>query len=83
MADPRALLATFAHPDDEVFGTGGTLALYASEGVRVSLVCATREAADRPLRRSLDSCPLAQGQATGNELNQTLALLTTGQPGIL
>ncbi|MHB1413651.1 MAG: PIG-L family deacetylase [Chloroflexota bacterium] len=42
MAGPRALLATFAHPDDEVFGTGGTLALYASEGVRVSLVCATR-----------------------------------------
>lgn len=38
----RSLLAVFAHPDDEAFGTGGTLARYAAEGVRVSLVCATR-----------------------------------------
>jgi len=31
-----------AHPDDETFGMGGTLALYASQGVEVHLVCATR-----------------------------------------
>ena len=31
-----------AHPDDETFGTGGTLAYYASQGVEVHLVCATR-----------------------------------------
>lgn len=36
------LLAVLAHPDDETFGTGGTLALYARRGVRVYLVCATR-----------------------------------------
>lgn len=36
------LLAIFAHPDDESFGTGGTLARYAAAGVRVTLVCATR-----------------------------------------
>jgi len=36
------ILACFAHPDDEAFGTGGTLACYASEGVKVVLVCATR-----------------------------------------
>jgi N-acetyl-1-D-myo-inositol-2-amino-2-deoxy-alpha-D-glucopyranoside deacetylase len=41
-AAPRTLLAVFAHPDDEAFGTGGTLAHYAGEGVRVALVCATR-----------------------------------------
>jgi LmbE family N-acetylglucosaminyl deacetylase len=35
-------LACFAHPDDEVFGSGGTLARYAADGVRVVLVCATR-----------------------------------------
>ncbi len=38
----RSLLAIFAHPDDEAFGTGGTLAYYARQGVRVGLVCATR-----------------------------------------
>lgn len=31
-----------AHPDDETFGMGGTLALYASRGVQVHLICATR-----------------------------------------
>ncbi len=38
----RALLAVLAHPDDESFGPGGTLALYASRGVQVHLLCATR-----------------------------------------
>lgn len=38
----RPLLAVFAHPDDESFGTGGTLARYAAEGYPVALVCATR-----------------------------------------
>ena len=38
----RTLLAVFAHPDDETFGPGGTLAKYAAEGVAVHLVCATR-----------------------------------------
>jgi len=43
----RTLLAIFAHPDDETFGPGGTLARYAAEGVAVHLVCATRgEAGD-------------------------------------
>jgi LmbE family N-acetylglucosaminyl deacetylase len=37
-----ALLAVFAHPDDESLAMGGTLARYAHAGVEVSLVCATR-----------------------------------------
>lgn len=36
------LLALFAHPDDESFATGGTLARYAHRGVRVVLATATR-----------------------------------------
>ncbi len=38
----KVLLAVLAHPDDETFGTGGTLAYYASCGVEVHLICATR-----------------------------------------
>ena len=38
---PR-LLAVLAHPDDESFGPGGTLALYARRGASVHLICATR-----------------------------------------
>ncbi len=38
----RTLLAILAHPDDETFSTGGTLALYARRGVAVHLLCATR-----------------------------------------
>lgn len=41
-ADLRpTLLAVLAHPDDETFGTGGTLALYAWCGANVHLICAT------------------------------------------
>jgi LmbE family N-acetylglucosaminyl deacetylase len=42
-ADPkRTLLAVFAHPDDEAFGSGGMLALNAAKGHCVALVTATR-----------------------------------------
>ena len=36
-----SVLAAFAHPDDEGFGFGGTLAMLASRGARITLVCAT------------------------------------------
>lgn len=36
------LMGVFAHPDDESLGVGGALAKYASEGVEVSLITATR-----------------------------------------
>lgn len=36
------VLAVFAHPDDEAFSAGGTLASLAAEGARVHLLCATR-----------------------------------------
>lgn len=39
---PLRLLAVLAHPDDESLGVGGTLAKYASEGVEVFLLTATR-----------------------------------------
>ena len=42
MSRPLALLAVFAHPDDESFAAGGTLAKYTAEGVEVAIVSATR-----------------------------------------
>jgi mycothiol S-conjugate amidase len=35
------ILAVLAHPDDESFGAGGTLARYAWSGAAVHLICAT------------------------------------------
>jgi LmbE family N-acetylglucosaminyl deacetylase len=41
----RTLLAILAHPDDESFGSGGTFAKYAAEGVDVHIAIATDGAA--------------------------------------
>ena len=38
----KTILAVLAHPDDESFGLGGTLALYSQRGYDTYLVCATR-----------------------------------------
>src|SRR4051812_7516937 len=37
----RALACVFAHPDDETFTLGATIARYADAGVRCDLYCAT------------------------------------------
>jgi LmbE family N-acetylglucosaminyl deacetylase len=41
MKKPKTLVFCGAHPDDESFGVGATLAQYASSGVRVYYICAT------------------------------------------
>ncbi|MZP29705.1 PIG-L family deacetylase [Heliobacterium undosum] len=38
----KTLMAILAHPDDESFGMGGTLARYKALGARTVVVCATR-----------------------------------------
>src|SRR5687768_16732731 len=38
----RTLLVAFAHPDDESFGCGGTLARYSAEGIAVHYASGTR-----------------------------------------
>src|SRR3989338_7052201 len=42
MNKQRTLVFAGGHPDDETFGLGGTLAQYASAGVKVYYVSATR-----------------------------------------
>jgi LmbE family N-acetylglucosaminyl deacetylase len=44
----KRMLAVFAHPDDESFGSGGTLAKYAHQDVQVVLLCVTRGEAGIP-----------------------------------
>lgn len=38
----HSMLIVLAHPDDESFAIGGTLAKYAAQGVHITLVCATK-----------------------------------------
>ena len=69
----RRLLAVLAHPDDETFGIGGTLALYARRGVSVSLICATRgELGEAP--PDLRGCATV-GDMRENELRQAASVL--------
>ena len=69
------VLAAFAHPDDEGFGPGGTLALLAAAGSAVTLVCATNgdvgEISDPAL-----ATPETLGQVRQQELRY--AMVVTG-----
>ena len=38
----RKILVVVAHPDDETFGMGGTLAFYAHQGAEIHVICTTR-----------------------------------------
>lgn len=78
----KRILAVLAHPDDEAFGMGGTLALYSARGAQVSLACATLgEAGDIPegfLHGQLNSASLREGElncsANSLGLNQVYKL---------
>jgi len=86
MTDER-LLAVFAHPDDESFRCGGTLALLARRGVRVWVLCATRGEAGVPgrsaerSRRSL--APEQAGQVRQAELECACRALGIEPPRFL
>lgn len=54
VANQKIILAVLAHPDDESFGMGGTLALYAQRGAAVHLICGTRGEAGEVDEKLLD-----------------------------
>ena len=77
----RSLLAITAHPDDESGAFGGTLALYARQGVRVDIVCLTRGEAGRHRGPAQSREQLAEIRAA--EFRDACALLGAGWCEIL
>jgi len=71
---PKRLLAVFAHPDDETFGSGSILAKYADEGVEVVVVCATRGEAGEIAPNS-EATKSNLGEVRSRELRSALSLL--------
>lgn len=75
-----SLVAFFAHPDDEAFGCGGTLAAAAGRGMEVTVVCATRGEAGQ----ALDGTPRGGlAERRSDELHRSCAALGVGPPRIL
>ena len=68
-----SLLAVFAHPDDEGFGSGGTLAMLVKRGAKVTLVCATNGDVGEISDPSL-ATPDNLAQVRQEELRQAMAV---------
>lgn len=75
MPDNRRLLVVLAHPDDETFICGGTLARYAQAGVAVTLVCATRGEMGRRMGRPAFANRETLGELREAELRNACAAL--------
>ena len=86
MHTPR-LMAVLAHPDDESLGVGGTLAKYASEGVDVFLLTATRGDGGRYRGHRPDDPqhpgPLALAKIREAELRAAAAVLGVREVSLL
>jgi N-acetylglucosamine malate deacetylase 2 len=63
----------FAHPDDETFGPGGTIAKYAREGARISVIIATSGQAGRAA--GLASTPEELGRVREDEARAAASFL--------
>ncbi len=70
---PVTLLVVTAHPDDEAFGTSGTLARYGAEGIRTALVCVTRGEAGQT--GGLADSPAALAELRSDELRCSAQLI--------
>jgi len=80
-------MAVLAHPDDESLGVGGTLAKYASEGIDVFLLTATRGDSGRFRGHRLDHHqhpgPLALADIREGELRAAASALGVREVSIL
>jgi LmbE family N-acetylglucosaminyl deacetylase len=73
MAD-GGILAIFAHPDDETFGVGATMARYAERGVPVTMVSATRGEVGE-IAPGTGATPETLAQYREQELRDAMAIL--------
>ena len=81
MLSVRSVLAVYAHPDDELFHGGGLLAHLATQGVRITLACATRGEAGK-VHPSVG--PYTDvGALRSEELRQSCAILGFEDPVFL
>src|SRR5918911_4650630 len=76
-----SFLAVHAHPDDESITMGGALARYSAEGVRTTLVTATRGEVGEILDKELDPQEAAPRLATIREaeLRRACEILGVGE----
>jgi LmbE family N-acetylglucosaminyl deacetylase len=66
---PLRVLGVYAHPDDETFCTGGTLAKYAAAGAEIMVVSATQGEAGQ-IRDALAATRRTLGQVRVSEMQQ-------------
>lgn len=76
------LLFSLAHPDDESFGSGGTIALATSLGVPVTILSATRGERGETAIEGIDS-PQTLGAVREEELRRAMAVLGVSDIRIL
>jgi mycothiol S-conjugate amidase len=70
----RTLLAVLAHPDDESFGPGGTLAKYAAEGVDVH-ICITTDGVAGSVEAGYEEATKDLVKVRAQELEQAVSIL--------
>jgi N-acetyl-1-D-myo-inositol-2-amino-2-deoxy-alpha-D-glucopyranoside deacetylase len=75
----KTLLAILAHPDDEAFGLGGTLAQYADQGHQVYLICATKGESGKITDPSIDP-NTDKGKLREQELKDSCKALGIHEP---
>jgi N-acetyl-1-D-myo-inositol-2-amino-2-deoxy-alpha-D-glucopyranoside deacetylase len=79
---PTQVLFVYAHPDDETFGVGGTMALLRRRNVPVALVCATRGEAGAISDPSLATQEVL-GEVRESELRAAMTVLGVGEIRLL
>ena len=68
-----SVLAAFGHPDDEGFGSGGTLAMLAAQSARITMVCGTNGDVGEISDPSL-ATPQTLAQVRREEMRQAMSV---------